>query len=612
VTRLVLIEAAPDTFRAEPDDLVVALTPEACYELDRREVPYKLTTDFGIDGQLAELEPMHWQEQLGWFDALDELIAEHVPETKLWRFGAATLYAFNLKAFIDPVRVRALELSPLLDSCDRVILHRRASVEPPITFLRVIEGRSVTSRVLPLLAHARGLELEERIANVDTAPPEPVPAVAGSAPEPGRLEQVEARLRRAYRRLLRGQRLQRATSDRPLTLLFADFGYDLTYLLTRAREWRHRCLRVVGDAVLEDGAEVREVARLPTEGADAGWASVAEAVTSADHDLWVWPNSWVPGVPLAEVIRPRVVYWLERVMPLIAARTRAFDALRERENVDFVLGANVALPDVVAAAAVSADPTQSVLVDHGHSAYASELFDLILLRHVHHNFCATSEFARYMESRRALYDKPTAELHVGSYQWRANAALSRSGEPPEPVPDAKQVVVYALTATAGNGHYLNSAWYVDGWYYRLCREIVDALARHPEVHSVVKLFPGDGIIRNPIDLYVRDLGLDHVVASRAPLRSWIPRADRIVFDLPSTGLYETAAAGIPYLALLYTHHRHRQGAVESLGPAAVPFTEPAEAARAVEAFVTSPTVTAPRLLPEGDEILTTLERLAKR
>jgi hypothetical protein len=599
LTRLVLVEHAPGTFRTEPDDLVVALTAEACYPLDRQGVPYKLTTDFGTDAEIAALEPLHWQEQLAWIDALDEVIAAHVPATKTWRFGAATLHAYRLKLLVDPVRVRALELEAMLGSCERVILHRRASTEP-----------SPTSEVLSLLAHERGLEFEERI--VDVPELEDAPAIVSSSPPAGLLERVETRLRLGYQRLFGAQRRRPEPAESQLTLLFADFGYDLAYLLTRARERGHRCLRVVGDAVVEERADRAEVARLPTERVDPSWISVAQAVASPDHPLWAWPNSWFPGAPLADVLRPRIVDWLERVMPRIAARAASFDGLLRAENVDFLVAANPGEPDMVSAAAVTAPPTQSVLVDHGHRAHASALFDLIMLRHVDHNFCATAELARYLESRRALYDHPTAELHVGSYQWRANAALSRSGEPPEPVPTRTPVVVYALAATAGSARYLNGEWYSDGWYYRLCREIVDVLALHPEVYSVVKLFPGDGVARNPIDRYVDDLGLDHVVSSRAPLRTWIPWADRMIFDYPSTGLYEAAVAGVPYLSLLYRHHRCRPEAVEQLGAAAVPFTEPAEAARAVESFVAARVVTAPRLDPEGDEILLVLERLAQR
>lgn len=607
MTRLVLLEHAPESLRLEPNDVAVALTPEACYELDRRGVPYRLTTDFGTDARLAALEPLHWEEQLRWIDTFDELIAAHVPETTRWRFGAATLYAYNLKTLVDPVRVRALELAAMLDSCDRVVLHRRPAIDPPPSLRLVFGGASVTSRVLPLVARARGVEFEERLAEVHVDAGEAV--VAASTP-PGLLERLERRLRAGYRALRKRPRPWPAATERRLTLLFADSGYDLRYLLARARERGHRCLRIVGDAVVEEGAHRRQVARLPIEGTDAGWASVAEAVASSDHPLWAWPNEWIPGAPLADVLRPRIVDWLERVMPRIAARAASFEELLGGERVDFVVAANPAGPDVVAAAAVAAPPTQSALVDHGHGAHASELFDLIMLRHFDHNFCPTSELARYMESRRALYEHPTASIHVGSYQWRANAALSRSEPPPQPIPEDRPVVVYALTATAGNGRYLNNAWYADGWYYRLCREIVDVLAQHPEVYSIVKLFPSDGHLRNPIDRHVSDLGLDHVAWSRAPLRAWIPWADRIVFDYPSTGLYETAAAGVPYLALLYTHHRYRPEAVELLGPAAVAFTEPIEAARAAEAFVTSPTVTAPRFAPEGDEILATLERLA--
>jgi hypothetical protein len=607
VTRLVLLEHAPAEFRREDGDTVVAMTPEACYELDRRRVPYKLTTDFGIDGRLAALEPRHWREQLEWFESLDGVLVSQVPETGRWRFGAATLCGYTLKTLLDPVRVRALELDSMLDSHDWVLLHRR----PEGGLL--IQGPSVTSAVLPLVARARGVEFEERVDANAAVPrlPAPVRVQEHQASLPGRLRSL-------LRRLAPGLRRERLAPARPrtrqgrLTLLFADFGYDLTFLMRRAREEGHRCLRVTGDTVVEDAASRTEIARLPTEAANLGWASAAEAVDSPDHPLWAWPDEWLPGVPLADLLRPRIRHWLEHVMPRVAARAAAFERLLEREEVDFTLGANVVHLDVPAAAAVTSPPAQSVLIDHGHDALAQELFDLIMLRQVDHDFCPTSEFAGYLESRRRLYDHPTADVHVGSYQWRASASLSRSGRPPQDSPQGRPVVVYALTATAGDARYLNSAFYADGWYYRLCREIVDVLASHPETFSVVKLFPGDGHLRNPIDLYVDDLALDHVVWSREPLRAWIPWADRMVFDLPSTGLYEAAAAGVPYLALLYAHHRHRAAAVEQLGPAAVHFAEPEEAARAVDAFVSAPTVTAPPLYPEGDEILTTLERLARR
>lgn len=586
-----LVESAPATFRNEPEDLVVALSPEACYELDRRGIPYKLTTDFGTDEAIAALEPEHWREQLEWIEALDETIAAHVPATKRWRFGAATLDAYHLKTLVDPVRIRALELSPLLETCERVILHRRADA-------------SLTSRVLSLLAHARGLELEERVERDPEARPEADRTIAAASPlPPGILERLKAwRTRTAAGR-------KAVAADLPLTLLLADYGYDLPHLLARARERGHRCLRVVGDAVLEDEAEV---GRLPVEGRDSGWAAAAEAIALPGHAVWDWPSGWIPGVPLAEVVRPSILHWLRDTMPRIASRAETLRGILENERVDYVLGANIVEPDVVAAAAVTTPPTQSVLVDHGHATFASELFDQIMLSYVDHDFCATSELARYMESRRLLYDRPTAELHVGSYRWRESVSRSRPRSAPERLPEGKPVVVYALTSTAGSVRYLNSPWFCDGWYYRLCREIIDVLARHPEVHSIVKPFPRDGVVRNPIDLYVRDLALDHVVVSRVPLQAWIPWADRIIFDLPSTGLFETAAAGVPYLALLYAHHRHRPEAVAQLGSAAVSFTEPTEAADAVESFIAAPTVAAPRLAPEGDEILLTLERLARR
>ncbi len=424
---------------------------------------------------------------------------------------------------------------------------------------------------------------------------------------------------------------------RPLTMLFLNTGYDMEHLLKAARHSGHRCL-------LKDGNEVVDVTRFfkKTIGklscgvsnnklsevnlAFLRWAKVANIIGESEHVLWQWPNEWYK-IPISDILAPRLKYWVANVLPVLVSQTHEWLRIYEQESVDFVVTPILwDLADFSAIAARQmANSTESVHIEHGDSPLALKTWDLLNLFHFDHYFAPHHEVGEYFRKRQTCYARPTAKVHVGSYRWHVHAGLSRRpriyfersghsvrlnmGSPPSKIPCSRPIVIYLVTATGGDYRYLNNAFYPDTWYYQLQTRIVDSFVGKDQYTFVVKLFPGDAKFSNPVVDFLHDLAAENIHTSRAPFVQWLPWADRVIIDFPSTGLYEAALAGVPFHLLLHENLKVRAAALEKLRPWTTVFTDPEEAVQAIDTFLRAKVTREPVMRPEGDNILTTLESI---
>lgn len=595
MTHVVLIEALPKGFVPDAHALLVAVTPSAAAALDASGFQHRVLADLVDEGGLAALEDDYFAQQLRWLDTLDALLRSRVPELAAWQTGVPFFYTYYLKMLLDSVFIRGYEATEILASRpSRITLLRADLPEPPRDATLYLRGPSVFSRLLPRFCEAADVQYGEELVEVALAK-----AVAPALPG-----------RRAFRI---GPALDRAIgaafsfAPRRRTFAFVSTLYDAGDLLSRARRRGHRCLLVHDDTIDDLGRlRARPVADLSTT--PTPWTEAADELTADGSPLWAWPDSW-HGVPLRDVLAPSLRHFVEHVAPALAAdATRLSEAL-DSLDVDFVINPYmVNVREGAAAAAARLSPrAESVVIEHGDAVFAAKEIDLALLLGFDHVFVGNGELASYYEARRREYARPTAKVHLGSYRWSAVArgARRRAGRPPDPLPSRRPVAVYVVTGSGGDLRYLNSAWYSDAWYYRLQATIVDALAGRDDYEVVLKTFPGENI-RSPIADYARAKSM---TVSSSPFTKWLPFADRVVIDFPSTAFYECALAGVPTLGLLYRHFHTRPGPVAEFGRSLAPFETADEAAALVDEFLSAPTWSTPRLPVPKEDILRTLERL---
>ncbi len=646
MSKLILFEDCPDIVDYDDQDLLVALTPQACHLLSRMKIPYHLTSEFASESELEKLEDNYWEKQLAWFDQFDDLLWQELPELKDAGIRPACLYGYFLKICLDNLFIRGFEIASLLQRpYRRVILWRQDASEPLLDPTLFYRGPSVYSRLLPLFCRKLRIHYQESFtSSSDTLQSQRRIAPILGFPVPRLL------LYRFTSMLINGLQINSKTlrtviptrqhssvSCRPLTLLFLKSGYDMKHLLKDAKNNGHRCLVRQGNEVVDvTGFFRKRIARLdsgvPTDKVPemnlmrSRYEKVANVISEPEHNLWQWPDGW-HNVPMSQILAPRLKYWLTGALPVLVNQAHEWLRIFKQERIDFVV--TPTLWDLADFSAITAsqmtDFTERVHIEHGDSPLALKTWDLLNLFHFDHYFAPHHEVGEYFRERQTCYARPTAKVHVGSYRWHANAGLSRRpriyfersghsvrlnmGSPPSKIPCSRPIVVYLVTATGWDTRYLNSSLYPDTWYYHLQARIVESFAGKDQYTFVVKLLPGDAKFSNPVVDFVRDLAAENIHTSRAPFVQWLPWADRVIIDFPSTGLYEAALAGVPFHLLLHESFKVRRGALEKLRPWTTVFTDPEEAVQAIDAFLLAKVNRETVMHPEGDDILTTLESI---
>ena len=621
MSSLDLIESFPPTqqrWEAPP----VALTADAVYECERRGLEYRLPADLRRVPQFDARQQSYWNDELGWFDLLDDLLCQSLPELPATGTRPALLYARWLKSALDPLFIRGCELASVLadpSEIDRVVLWREQdgrTAAPgglPDSTRILFAGRSLFSRLLPLFSDKAGIPHHEQIVT-GPAPPQ--------SSGRGLLDSVRPVAGGLWRRW-RSSSLPRGASG-GLTLLFMHAGYDMRPLLAASLARGHRCLLYDGDAVFDvTGRVPRKLAVLPhADMLDARFGEAARIITRDESPLWEWPNSWF-GLPVSDLLRPGITYFIERILPELLTLTAQFLALYERTDVDYVLAPVLAQPPQFAAvdAARQIDRTQRVFIEHGDSALDASAVVLLELFQFDHYFSVSAESGEFFRQSGERHGRHVAEIHVGSYRWQANRRMRerrRWRRPPVRFADGRPTVVYAITHIVadhrylfGDERYVRDAFYSDPWYHGLQRRIVDVLASDSRFNFVIKMFPGAAWLSGPIERYVAERGASNLHISRHPFTQWLPWADRVILDFPSTAVYETAIAGVPFLCLLYPGLALRASALDEIAPWTRWFEGQDDAQRAVAEFLDAAHLPAPELRPAGRDILETLEGLVR-
>lgn len=617
MSRLLFVEGIPARLEVVPGDRVVALTAQAAGWLEERGVRYGCPSDFGSEARLAARSETHFQEQTAWLDRLDRFLWESVPALEGRALKPARLYGYFLKALVDNLLIRGEECLGALSDGRLSRPSRPAEVilwpepgrvaRPEAFFAYSLQPRGITSRLLSHVCALRG-----------------IPHRTGAVRQSAGLQVGAARWSALFSRLRPAGTGAAAPGDNGrLTLLFLEQQYDLKDLLAEALQAGHRCLIRKGRRFLDLAAGGRCLYTAPPAGRPASpvhppdpvWEQTARVLLNLSHPLWEWPDRLLPH-PLSPLLRDCLAGWVGRVLPEMVFWSDGLCELYQREGVDFVLAPALTgnLPVAAVAACRPPSEAQSILIAHGDGADLEPAWDLFELFPYQHYFVPDQEFADHFRRRRALYAPPVAQVHTGTLRWKRYAGLRDRAGKRCPLPEAlrggsKPVVVYACGKPECDAHYLNTFDYPEVDYFRLQRALVTAFASVRDFIFVVKLFPGDRRDRTALGRLVRGLQAAHLFLSEAPFTDWLPWADRVILETPSTPMYEAALAGVPFHLLAPASVQFRLEAIRPFLACVTLFRDPAEAAAQALQRLRAATPPSPSIRPEETGILEALARL---
>ncbi|MBI1952740.1 MAG: hypothetical protein HYS41_01285 [Candidatus Omnitrophica bacterium] len=615
--RLFLLEGVPGNLNLSSGDTAVALSTSAQRALEAQGVPHRITWDYGVEEALRREESSLWSRQLEWLDELDEGLIRRLPELDELRLRPALLFGYCWKTLLDNLYARGLEIHQLLKEerkdvvfCPRA--DRTAAWDEPFENL-CASAPGLYAWWASTLCEKEGLPMERLISSADGA---------GSRPAVGRAAAGQPFRRALKRGLWKIQgALSPSRSGERLTLLFLESDHYLKDLLKEALEAGHRCFLASGDRILDlsEGGRTLWSDALPRKSdSSSRWLRAAQELSAADSPVWDRPQSWF-GVSVRPWLSPLLAGWAGDLLPKVTQKTSSLRQFYDAWKIDFVITPAIAqgLQFPAVAACASSEKTQSVHIADGDGPEEAPSWDLTELFRSQHYFVPNGEFAGYFKERALSAKRPCAKIHVGTDRWKRYARLAR-----QPgwhlqrwgnrlrLPDERPVVVYPLHKPEPDFYRLHRADYSPTWYGRLQKTLLETFAGIPDYLFIIKLFPSQDPAESSAAQWVARSGKKHLIVSRSPFPLWLPWANRVILDFPSTPLYETALAGVPFHLLLYRGLNLRPSALSVFQPALSRFETPEGAAQQVRSFLAQPR---PRPLPfppvENRPILKTLDSI---
>ena len=167
-----LVEKWQENYILPKNITLIAISPQACYELDRLNIKYSTLNDFHTIDQIKRIDfEAHFTNQLSWFEEFDNLIQGVYLEAKKFNLKLATLYYYNIKYLIDHLIVNSSELKSFLDRAQPSKVWYLENINTKDQFDQwhwFNYGQNSYFRIIKPLCNKRNIECEKMTLTIKT------------------------------------------------------------------------------------------------------------------------------------------------------------------------------------------------------------------------------------------------------------------------------------------------------------------------------------------------------------------------------------------------------------------------------------------------------------
>lgn len=594
-----LVEAWNPDIEFDENSLIVALTPEVCYQLDKAGIKYSIIEDYYDEVELTALEDEYHKSQLRWIKSLDEFLQNNITVLKELDLRLATIYYYYLKTMVlDPLYIRCYALNKLFEMIkpSSVVFISYQSKETPLDF-RLLYGGKSYSQVIPILCDENSISLKAVFLKEDRSIREVEPVSAGGdiitrlRRTLGKFETVR-KIYSAYEYFSQWPILVKRPDKGRLKILMLKLGYGGVDFAKDALGNGHSIYQLSGDFILKySSLGVRRHLNLKAkyEGKVAGlnnniWESTANLLEG--NDLIKWINERCQA-DVSEIVLPRLKYFIAKVCPEILGYFKVFTEFYKNEKIDFVFTpVEVSVTEFAAIAAAShGSHTKSVCICHGDDIFDNKFWHITELSHFKIHIVSKKELEEYFRYQCQANNIPT-ELYNSSSNRLLN--VKRTGYLREKKKGGiKKRIIYLPTMLMGDNKRLDGATYPDTWYYKFQKSLIEYFSTKSGYTFVWKGLPTSDTIYNPIPNFIRDNSFSNIEIATNPFVEHLLSADRVICDNPSTGFYESVIAGVPTISLYHEAFKVRKSAVEYFGNLLKLYSDIPEAIKQIDEFLDS-------------------------
>lgn len=569
-----LVEDLSSDIEFDDGSLIIALTPNVCYRLDKEGIEYSIIEDYYNEAELSNQVEDYGQSVSQWIDELDEFFQNNIKQLSL-KLG--TIYKWYLKVnVLDPLYIRCYTLKKLFESVkpSEVTYISHKPDEPHLNDHFEHYGRSLYSQVIPILCDENNIPLTSIFLEPDS---EEIRETKTTSREISlaRLRGILGKSGVVWRlyfifEYIRNRSFAKRAKRRKLNILMLKVSSIGVNFMVGALGKGHNLCLLSGDSILKYSclgarkhidlkAQYDRVTGLNNN----LWEHAADLLEG--HDLIKWVNEKCQ-LDVSEVVLPRLRHFVSKVCPEIVGYFKVFTEFYEKDEID-ILFTSHAGPPIEYAALAAANyhrHIRTACLVHGDAVYDSRTWNMLELQNFDIHISSNTEVKEYFRCL-AEATGSSAKLYSSPHRLLNMQKIGYLREKRRRTANRKERIIYQTTFMKWDTRKMEGTHYPDTWYYKLQESLIEYFSTRKEFIFVWKGLPASEVIYNPIPDFIRDNNFSNIEVATNPFTEHLLSVDRVICDYPSTGFYESVVAGVPTMSLCHRALIFREPAVDYFG-----------------------------------------------
>lgn len=596
-----LVEEYSPKIEFDKDSVVVALTLEVCYQLDKERIKYSIIEDYYDEVELSTHVDEYFKSQLKWIERLDEFLQNNVKELKALNLKLGTIYYYYLKTMVlDPLYIRCYTLNKLFEAIkpSAVTFISHPPGEIPLDFRLQDDGKSYYSQVIPILCDGNNIPLTTVFLDGESKDVKEIKSVGSTKNlivwlERTLYKSATVRSMHFVYRYFSKRLLAKQSNKEKLNIFLLKTGYNIgpDFIVDALR--RGHSIYQLSDSFIVKYSPLGIRRHLNLEARhnetkklnNSVWEYTANLLEG--HDLIKWITERCQ-LDVSEIALPRLRHFILKVCPEIERYVEVFIEFYEKDGIDILLTPHAWLPiEYAALAAANHHPrVKTACLVHGDGVYDSRFWNIMELQNFDIHISSHTEAKEYFRRLANEINSP-AKLYCSPHRLLSVRKIAYAREKRGNKIIRKNRVIYLPTLMMWDARRMEGGSYPDTWYYGFQKSLIEYFSTKREYIFVWKGLPQGDQIYSPIPDFIQDNNFSNIEIATNPFPQHLPTADRVICDYPSTGFYESIVAGVPTMSLYHKALIVRKSAVEYFGNLLKPFSNIPEAINHIDEFLNS-------------------------
>lgn len=596
------------------DGSVLALTPEACFRLNKTGIKYSIIEDFYDERDLHLGEDSYFQEQLQWFKKFDDLFREILLYCREKNISLARAHIYQIKCFVDSIIIQSHVLNEFFKGkkIDSVIYNcAQKSDRPSFSIYDLYNNQR--KFLLPLVIKicerekiALSIDIKQSFRS-DSPFSFLTKKILKGFLKKFHLEAVYHFFK--YDKIVKISNNGKLNNNLNILSLHAGcLSMDLV-LRDLIRKGSKVFLKANEDIGLISSVFERKALNLNSlrenEGATKEACKRIYEKFRKESGLIGWISSKCK-LDVSDIVEPYFKDFIENICEQNLLEIPYIVNFYQKEKIDFVIARASSEKESISSLLAAAQLGKRVCFQHSCNAMDSSIYHITELDLFDYYFAMHDEAEEHMNS--SLRHDYVSDCKV----FQSSHHLKEIEERWKKDKRNDNLVMYIPTKLFFGFRYYNENFYPLTWYFEFQKALVDLFAKRKEFRFIFKYAKGQDWSKDSILLYIKDKNYSNVSIEKRTVSDCLGKIGRAILDYPSTSLYEVATAGIPVISLYSRTFTVRDLPIRLFGNSLRKFNDISDAVKIINDFLDVPPeefkVNIPRSSDNAANILSQIKR----